>query len=75
MAIKLKKYGKNLRGLKKIMGLEGTKVYLGEHEAKKLFESLIGYEFIFKTCKCGFEATGSDGDSFRIETNQIIEII
>lgn len=75
MAIKLKRYGKNLKGLKTIISLEGTKVYLGEHEAKRLFESLIGYEFIFKPCKCGFEAIGYDGESFRIETTQIIEII
>ncbi len=57
------------------MALEGTKVYLNGHEAKGLFERLLGYDFMFSRCRGGFEATGADGESFKIETTQIIEII
>lgn len=73
--IKIRKYGKNLKSLEKLMKIESTKVYFNGHEAKGLFEKLIGFEFIFKPCKCGFDATGPDGESFKIETTQILEFI
>lgn len=73
--IKIKKYGKNLKSLERLMKIESTKVYFNGREAKGLFEKLIGFEFMFKPCKCGFEATGPDGESFKIETTQILEFV
>lgn len=72
--LKIKKYGKNTKAFKLLCSLEGTKITDEKgFDCKRLFEKLIGYDFLVKPCKCGFEATGSDGETFKIETTQMLE--
>lgn len=74
MAIKIKKYGKNVRALKKLLSIESTKVTLNGIDHKKIFQGLIGYDYIIKPRENGFEAYAC-GDTFIIETTQILEFI
>lgn len=72
--LKVKQYGKNIKTFKILCSLEGTKITdKNGNDCKKLFEKLIGYEYLCKPCKCGFEATGCDGETFKVETTQMLE--
>lgn len=67
--MKIKQFGKNQRVFKKLVADTETEIILRGHEAKNIFENLIGFDFITKIIKDGLEVTGPDGESFFIKTN------
>lgn len=74
--MKLRRYGKNKRELKKLMADLSTRVTQNGFEAKKIFEKLIGYDFNYQILKNNIlEVTGIDGESFLIQTDLDLEII
>lgn len=73
--MKIKKHGKNKAAFKKLMAEVETTVTLNGKNAKSLFESLIGYEFMCNIVEKGLEVVGLDGEAFIINTNQKIEIV
>ena len=72
--MKLKKYGKNQRGLKKILASPETKVFKNGCDWTEIFKNLIGYDFMFSISKNGLDITDCSGETFNLVTNEKFEI-
>lgn len=73
--MKIKKHGKNKREFKKLTADETTQIRDEKgFECKRLFESLIGYDFLCEIKNNILEVTGMDGESFFITTELEIEL-
>lgn len=73
--MKLKKYGKNQRALKKLLADEETKVFKNGNDSTSVFKSLIGYDYIFKMNEKVLEIVDCLGDTWEMRTSQNIEIV
>ncbi len=73
--MKLKRYGKNQRALKKLLADEETRVFKNGNDLTIVFKSLIGYDFIFRLNKKVLEIVDCLGDTWEMKTSQEIEII
>lgn len=73
--IKIRKYGKNQRALKKLLADEETRVFKNGNDLTIVFKNLIGYDYIFRMNKKVFEIVDCFGDTWEMKTSQEIEII
>lgn len=73
--IKIRKYGKNQRALKKLLTDEETEVLRNGVDFKSLLQTLIGFEYKFEKIKDGLKLTDLVGDTWIIKTSQEIEIV
>lgn len=73
--IKIRKYGKNQRALKKLLTDEETRVFKNGNDSTSVFKSLIGYDYIFRMNKKVLEIVDCLGDTWEMKTSQEIEII
>lgn len=73
--IKLKRYGKNQRALKKLLADTETKIFKNGNDWTRVFKSLIGYDFNFYLTQKGLEITDITGDTFILKTNLELEVI
>lgn len=73
--MKLKKYGKNQRALKKLLADEETKVFKNGNDLTIVFKSLIGYDYIFRMNEKILEIVDCLGDTWELRTTQNIEIV
>ena len=73
--MKLKKYGKNQRALKKLLADEETKVFKNGNDSTSVFKSLIGYDYIFRMNEKVLEIVDCLGDIWEMRTSQNIEIV
>lgn len=73
--MKVKKYGKNKIAFKKLIKDSSTKITYKGNEAKKLFESLIGYDYSCYIEKNILKVVDMLGDTFIIETNLELELV
>lgn len=73
--MKLKKYGKNQRALKKLLADEETKVFKNGNDSTSVFKSLIGYDYIFRMNEKVLEIVDCLGDTWEMRTSQNIEIV
>ena len=55
--MKIKRYGKNQRALKKLLADEETEVLRNGVDFKSLLQTLIGFEFKFEKIKDGLKLT------------------
>ena len=73
--MKIKRYGKNQRALKKLLADEETEVLRNGVDFKSLLQTLIGFEFKFEKIKDGLKLTDLVGDTWTIKTSQEIDIV
>lgn len=73
--MKLKKFGKNKRELKKILSHESTKVTQGGKDVKQIIEKLLGYDYQFKMINGILQLTDVLGDKWEITTDLEVEVV
>lgn len=73
--MKLKRYGKNQRALKKLLADEETRVYKDGNDSTIVFKNLIGYDYMFRLNKKVLEIVDCLGDTWEMRTSQNIEIV
>ncbi len=74
MTVKLKKYGKNQRALKKLLADEETKVFKNGNDLTIVFKSLIGYDYMFRMNGKVLEIVDCLGDTWELKTTVGMEI-
>lgn len=72
--MKIKKYGKNQRQLKKLL-TNGAKIFKDSVDWTEIFKNLIGFEYIFRTNRKGLEIVDPLGDIFILESKETFEIV
>lgn len=74
MTVKLKRYGKNLRGLKKLLTIPETRVFKNGYDWTEVFKNLLGYEYNFCLTKKGLEITDITGETLLLTTTVDLEV-
>lgn len=74
--IKLKPFGKNLRGLKKILKLKNIKIIdsFNVDVTDNFKKIMLGFDFYIKKSKDGIELTDRLGETYYIKTEEEIEV-
>lgn len=73
--MKIKRYGKNQRALKKLLADEETRVFKNGNDLTIAFKNLIGYDYMFRLNKKVLEIVDCLGDTWEMKTSQEIEIV
>lgn len=72
--MKIKKYGKNTRQLKKLIE-SGARIFKGDNDWTQVFKAVVGYDFTFKLHSKGLEIVDCLGDVFVLESEEKFEIV
>lgn len=73
--MKIKQFGKNTRALKKLVEDEKTQVILKGIDFKKIFKTLIGYDYRAEKTETGLNLIDCTGDTIEIITDLEIVIV
>lgn len=72
--MKIKRYGKNTRQLKKLLA-SGARIFKDNNDWTQVFKTVVGYDFTFRLHNKGLEIVDCLGDTFILVSEETFEIV